>query len=210
MIFGNIEYINLLPFKLFLKRSKYNFLYKNGTPAQINKKFKQKSVDAAFISTVKARNVKTLPLGIVAYDEVKSVLIKLGQVRKDKASATSNVLAKILKLNGEVVIGDRALKLFLEDRTSYIDLAKQWNKKYDLPFVFATLAYNGHGGFLKSFTRQFKGEKIPYYMLSRYSKKSKISKKDILDYLQLITYKIGYKEKQSIKKFYKEMDNISH
>ncbi|GAB1467145.1 hypothetical protein MASR2M54_26450 [Aliarcobacter cryaerophilus] len=45
--------------------------------------------------------------------------------------------------------------------------------------------------------------KIPQYILEQYSKRSGISKKNILDYLTKIDYDIGYKEKRALKLFLK-------
>jgi len=60
MIFGKIEYLNLLPFHVFMKRftrssaAKMAMEYKKNVPAVINKKFKKRDVHAAFISSVAA------------------------------------------------------------------------------------------------------------------------------------------------------------
>lgn len=49
----------------------------------------------------------------------------------------------IINLNGKVLIGDAALKYYLEGGKG-IDLAEAWYEKTGLPFVFARLCYNKH------------------------------------------------------------------
>jgi len=55
LVFGKIEYLNLLPFHIFMKRflrqssAKLAMEYYKGVPSNINKKFKLKKVDGAFI-----------------------------------------------------------------------------------------------------------------------------------------------------------------
>lgn len=36
-----------------------------------------------------------------------------------------------------MIIGDKALKLYLQDPSRYIDLCTKWHEKTSLPFVFA-------------------------------------------------------------------------
>lgn len=213
MIFGKIDYINLLPFHIFLKKSnltnalKKSCEYKKSYPANINKEFRNRRVDGAFISSVESRGKKTLPLGIVAKKHVTSVLVKKNSTcKKDSHSATSNVLAKVLDINGEVVIGDKALKLYLENPEMYIDLAKKWNDKYNLPFVFAVLSTNTHFGTYKKLSVAFKNNrtKIPQYILKKYAFERKIPPKEILKYLSLISYEIGVKERRGLNLFLKK------
>ena len=145
MLFGKIDFINLLPFHIYLKRSplqnafKQSVGYKKGTPSALNYQLKRRKIDAAVISSIEStkRSYQTIDMGIVAKKEVTSVLVKQGIYQKDPASATSNALAKVLGIEGEVLIGDRALRAYLKDPESYIDLAKLWNEKTGLPFVFA-------------------------------------------------------------------------
>ncbi len=211
MIFGKIEYLNLLPFQIFMKRytrssqAKAIQEYKKGVPSKINRDFKTKAVDAAFISSIEAKRSKFAPLGIIAKKEVLSVLIIPSSVEKnDSASATSNRLAKVLNLKGEVVIGDRALKLYLQG-TEVIDMAKMWNEKYKLPFVFALLCHNKHDNEIKKVSNAFSKRKvkIPQYILKKASLSSEISPEDILHYLEHISYKLDYKAKKGLKKFWK-------
>lgn len=210
MIFAKIDFINLLPFHIFIKKNiKSNQIkaiinYKKSYPAKINKKFKKRVVDSAFISSITSRGEKRLDLGIIAKSDVQSVLVIPGKNKKDYQSETSNALAKILKLKGEVLIGDKALKYFHDNpNKEFIDLAKEWNKRYNLPFVFATLCYCKNGNYLKKLTKNFDKRKIkiPRYILNQYSKRSGISNKNILEYLKKIDYKIGLKEKKALKKF---------
>ena len=210
MVFGKIEYLNLLPFHIYMKRftrssqQSMSMNYKKGVPSAINSKFSSRKVDAAFISSIGARNHAHVDLGIIAKKEVLSVLvIPNTQNVKDTESATSNVLACVLDIKGEVIIGDKALRYYLEDKP-HIDLAKEWTSKYKLPFVFALLCYHKdkkiytkiQKGFLKS------NIKIPQYILKEASKKTDISQKNILNYLEYISYELDYKAKRGLKKFY--------
>ncbi len=211
MIFGKIDYLNLLPFHLFLKRfasttrHQMSVNYKKGVPSKINEDFLKRRVDAAFISSIKARRCRQTRLGIIAKKEVKSVLLKPSALDiKDSESATSNVLARTLGLHGEVLIGDKALKAYLEG-VEAIDLAQVWHEKYQLPFVFATLCYHNHHKHMKSLTREFLKTqyKIPQYLLERASQKTGIEKKEILSYLKLISYEIDGKSRRGLKQFHK-------
>ena len=210
MIFGKIEYLNLLPFHVFMKKftktSQQNMSmhYYRGVPAEINKKFLNRKVDAAFISSISAKKFQHVKLGIIAKKEVLSVLvIPNDDNKKDRESATSNVLANILNISGEVLIGDKALRYYLQNK-EHIDLAKLWNEKYNLPFVFALLCFHKDKKMYKEIERKFlkKKIKIPQYILTQASKKTDIAKKDILNYLTYISYKIDSRAKLGLKKFY--------
>ncbi len=215
MLFGKIDYINLLPFHLFLKRSsltnsvKKSCEYKKSYPSKINQQFKRREIDAAFISSIESHSstFKTLPLGIVAKKSVTSVIVKKNSISsKDPHSATSNVLAKVLNIDGEVYIGDKALKLYLENPQDYIDLAKQWNDKYSLPFVFARLSVNRYFTTFKKISVRFKNNhtKIPQYILKKYAHERMIPPQEIVKYLSLISYEIGAKERRGLKLFLKK------
>ncbi len=217
MIFAKIDFINLLPFHVFSKRyirsNQYKAIiqYKKSYPSAINKRFKKRKVDAAFISSIASRRCKTcLDIGIVADGIVDSVLVIPGSYKKDYQSDTSNALAKVLKIDGEVVIGDKALYKFYNEDTQFIDLAKEWKKKTNLPFVFARLCVNKHDRYLKELSNKFLNTKvfIPQYILEQYSQRSGISKKQILNYLTKIKYKIDIKEKKSLKIFLKLSNGI--
>jgi chorismate dehydratase len=210
MIFGKIDYLNLLPFHVFMKsymrhsRFKSTINHKKGVPSQINKAFKQRRVDAAFVSSVQANHYNCVGLGIIAKKEVLSVLVIPGRDQKDTASATSNALADMLGVKGQVLIGDKALAYQL-DHDDGIDLAKLWNEKYHLPFVFATLCYHKQGPYLKKVSKAFSKRevKIPYYLLKQASQKTGISMRDIKYYLTKISYNMDTKSKHSLKKFIK-------
>jgi chorismate dehydratase len=209
MIFAKIDFINLLPLHVFIKKNlssqtKQIIEYHKSYPASINKKFKKRKVDAAVISSIASRRCKKcLDLGIVADGVVDSVLVIPGSYKKDFQSDTSNALAKVLKIEGEVIIGDKALYKFHNSDEEFIDLAKEWKKKYNLPFVFARLCVNKHEKTLEKLAKDFLKTKvyIPQYILARYAKRSGISKKQIQEYLTKIHYKIGMKEKKSLKLF---------
>ena len=212
MIFAKIDFINLLPFHIFIKKNikssqlKSIIEYKKSYPSFINKKFKKRKVDSAFISSIASRNEKNLDFGIVAHDEVLSVLLIPGIEETDFQSQTSNALAKVLELEGKVLIGDKALKFYHENpNLAKIDLAKAWKNKFNLPFVFAVLCFNSNKKALIKLTKNFNKRhiKIPQYILEQYSKRSGVSKDDILQYLKKIDYDLGLKEKRSLKLFLK-------
>lgn len=216
MIFAKIDFINLLPFYVFIKKNikssqiKQIISYKKSYPSKINKQFKKRQIDAAFISSIASRSEKTIDLGIVAKKEVLSVLCIKGDFKEDYQSDTSNALAKILDIKGEVLIGDKALKYYHTNQNNdFIDLAKYWNTKYKLPFVFARLSFNKHEKYLKKLSKSFKNTnvKIPQYILNKYANRTNLKNKQINHYLKKITYDIGYKEKQSLKLFFKLAKN---
>lgn len=214
MVFGKIDYINLLPFHVFLKKSSLSSSFKSACeyhksyPSAINKKFKNRRVDAAFISSIQSnkKGIYPLDIGIIAKQEVRSVLVKKGSSKQDPASATSNMLAQVLDIQGEVIIGDKALKLYLENPTDYVDLAQQWHQKHQLPFVFARLCVNRHKSFYKQLSKRFIQTpiKIPCYILEHYAKERGICTKDIQAYLKLISYTMKQKEAQALKLFLKK------
>jgi len=210
MVFGKIEYLNLLPFHVFMKRftkssqQSMSMHYKKGVPAKINKKFLSRRVDAAFISSISAKKHKNMNLGIIAKKEVLSVLVVPDvDNQTDAESASSNVLARILDVKGKVLIGDKALKHYLENKP-LVDLAKEWNKKYNLPFVFALLCYHNDKNIYKSIEKNFLRQKIkiPNYILKQASIRTGIDTKDILNYLEYISYKLDAKAKKGLKAFY--------
>ena len=210
MIFGKIEYLNLLPFHVFMKRftkssqQSMSMHYKRGVPAEVNKKFLSRRVDAAFISSIHAKKFSHVDLGIIAKKEVKSVLvIPSFKALADKESASSNVLAQALDIKGEVLIGDKALRYSLENKP-HVDLAKEWNHKYNLPFVFALLCYHKDKKVYKKIEQEFlkRKVKIPHYILTQASLRTNVKEEDILDYLEYISYDLDAKARLGLKKFY--------
>ena len=210
MVFGKIEYLNLLPFHVFMKRftkssqQSMSMNYKRGVPSQINEKFISRRVDAAFISSISAQKYKNVGLGIIAKKEVLSVIVVPSDFdEKDQESASSNVLAKILNIQGKVLIGDKALRYSLSS-DAYVDLAKEWNEKYKLPFVFALLCYHKKQKLFASVQRRFLSQnvKIPQYILKKASAQTGIAQKEILKYLDYITYDLDTKARLGLKKFY--------
>jgi len=184
--------------------------YKKDVPAKINHAFTNRRVDAAFISSIKAKPYRYVNLGIIAKKEVRSVLlIPSKKDKRDKESASSNILAKILQQNGEILIGDKALRYALENN-NYVDLAQLWRQKYKLPFVFALLCYHKDKKMYKKIEREFlkKKQKIPRYLLQKAAKNTAIDPKDILEYLELISYRLDTKAKLGLKKFYSEAKRI--
>jgi len=203
MIIGKIDYLNLLPFHIFMK--KYDVRTKKGYPSQINRLFDKRLVEAGFISSIKSKNKKCFDAGIIANKKVMSVLVCDGKKIDDIESNTSNVLAKLLNLQGEVIIGDKALQRYFKENKNCKDLAEQWHKKYKLPFVFARFCVNKNHKKYEKLINKFLNTKvyIPYSVIKKYAKKLDLSTKEIKEYLNLIYYKMGYKEKKSLKKFLK-------
>jgi len=212
LVFGKIEYLNLLPFHVFMKRftstQQYKSMnYKKGVPSKVNQKFLTRRVDAAFISSIHAKGKKHTDLGIIAKKEVLSVLvIPHAQNKNDSESATSNVLANILNIEGEVLIGDKALRYRLQNKP-HIDLAREWKKKFNTPFVFAVLCYHNDKKLYKKIQKEFLKQKIkiPQYILKEASKRTAVNEKDILKYLEYISYKLDTKAKKGLSTFYKEI-----
>jgi len=211
MLFGKIEYLNLLPFHLFMKRYSrstrhyMSFRYKEGVPSKINAEYAARRVDAAFISSIKAQKESYVDLGIIAKKEVLSVLLlPSNNFTEDNASASSNVLATILGLKGEVIIGDKALRHYLDGDENAIDLAKLWYEKYKLPFVFALLCYHQHDREIRRLVSSFKRNhlKIPQYQLKQASLRTGIAPKAIQDYLTYISYELDTKAKAGLQKFW--------
>ena len=188
MIFGSISYLNLLPFQIFLKRclnhsgAKMAFRYYRGVPSSINKALKSRRVNAAFISSIASKKCKCSNLGIIAKGSVYSVFVIPNKNGDDPDSQTSNYLAKILGLKGQVIIGDKALKYYLDGGVG-IDLAKEWNERYKLPFVFALLCYHKDEKLYKSIHKEFLKQKvkIPQYILNDASKRTGIKTRHIAE-----------------------------
>lgn len=212
MIFGSISYLNLLPFQLFLKRylkhssTKMAFNYKRAVPSQINSSLRSREINAGFISSIESPRYRCSDLGIIANRAVYSVFVIEGEEKIDNESATSNRLASLLKLKGEVIIGDKALKYYL-DGGEGIDLATKWYEKTALPVVFARLCYNCHATIIRDISKKFLKQpvKIPQYILKREAKKRAITPKQLLWYLEHIEYKMDYRAKRSLKRFLREI-----
>lgn len=183
--------------------------YKKGVPSEINNKFTSRSVDAAFISSIAARKYNNVGLGIIAKKEVLSVIvIPHHETLQDSESATSNILVDVLDIQGKVLIGDKALAYTLKS-DEYIDLAKEWKKKYDVPFVFALLCYHKDKQIYKSIEKRFLKQKvkIPQYLLKQSAARTGIKAKDILHYLEYISYKMDAQSLKGLKKFYSLIHN---
>lgn len=181
-----------------------SFRYKRDVPSKINQALKKRKINAAFISSIESKKCKCTNLGIISHKKVHSVLLIDGEEKSDPASKTSNHLAKVLKLKGEVIIGDNALKHFLSGKPS-IDLSEVWYKKTNLPFVFARLCYNRYGTKIKQLSNKFakSNVKIPQYIVKKEAKKRGISSKELLWYLEHIEYIMDHKSHKSLKAFLK-------
>ncbi|HEX5710819.1 MAG TPA: MqnA/MqnD/SBP family protein [Sulfuricurvum sp.] len=212
MIFGKIDFLNLLPFHVFMKRyaktlhAQQSLNYHKGVPSKLNRSFAMRRIDAAFISSITARNCIHFNVGIVAKREVLSVLsIPYDRHKNDTDSATSNLLSQILDIHGEVLIGDKALRYYYSGG-EHMDLGKAWNSKTSLPFVFALLCTHHHADQLKRLSRAFTAYpvKIPHYILMKSARESGLSPGQIRHYLKFISYVIGEKERRGFKKFVRE------
>ncbi|MCX6073171.1 MAG: hypothetical protein NTY39_02495 [Campylobacterales bacterium] len=213
MIFGKIDFLNLLPFHVFMKkyarslRVHQSLNYHKGVPSALNRDFAMRRIDAAFISSITARHCHHFNVGIVAQSDVLSVLsLPSLHDKKDTDSATSNLLAAVLDIQGEVLIGDKALRYFYGGG-AHIDLGKVWNERTRLPFVFALLCTHHHTCKLQRLSQKFveKKIKIPYYILIENSRRSGLTPVQITHYLQFISYTIGEKEKRGYTRFVKEV-----
>ena len=215
MLFGSISYLNLLPFQVFLKKhirstaAKMASRYKRAVPSKINASLKRREVNAAFISSVESKKYRCTDLGIIADKKVYSVFVIPGAEMEDRASATSNRLAKILNIKGRVLIGDAALQYYLQGGEG-IDLAEAWHQKTKLPFVFARLCYNRHQNSIEKLAKQFSLStiRIPQYILKTEAKKRGITPKELLWYLEHIEYRMDYKAKRSLKTFLRKSRKI--
>ena len=213
MIFGKIDYLNLLPFHVFLKRYPMNSAerkaieHKKGVPSKLCRDLNRAKVGAAVISSVESRRAKyrKLDFGICAKNRVISVLVRKNTPRRlDPASMSSNMLSKILGLNGEVIIGDNALRAYLaEGREAFWDLGEEWRARTGLPFVFGRFSCARGAKYFERLVKKFHRApvKIPRYILREYSRSRGVSESDILWYLGFISYKMGAKEKLALKTF---------
>lgn len=208
MIFGKIDFLNLLPFHVFIKRYarstqfQQSLHYHKGVPSALNREFAMRRIDAAFISSITAKNCHHFGVGIVAQREVLSVLSLPNADKADADSATSNLLAQLLDVHGEVLIGDKALRYYYSGG-DHIDLGGIWHEQTGLPFVFALLCTHHHTDELRHLSHAFvaKKVKIPYYILMEASRQSNLSPVQIIHYLKFISYKVGLKEERGYKRF---------
>ena len=185
------------------------FNYRRDVPSKINKALRKRQINAGFISSIESSRYQCTDLGIIANKAVFSVFVIQGEDKTDQESASSNKLAKILNLKGEVTIGDKALKYYLEGGKG-IDLATAWYEETHLPFVFGRLCYNCHGKTIKKIAKSFMKSpvKVPQYILKKEAKKREISPKQLLWYLEHIQYKMNYKSKKSLKLFLTKASKI--
>jgi len=209
--FGSISYLNLLPFQVYMKRRSPStqfaqmLRWRRAVPSAINRDFRRGRVHAAFISSIASRRCRCTDLGIVADGPVYSVFVLPEASAPDPASATSNRLAGLLGLQGRVLIGDTALKHYLEGGEG-IDLAEAWKEKTGLPFVFARLCHNHHGDRIQALAKRFAMSEVPIprYLLNKEAGKRGISPAQLRWYLNHINYQIGWREKKSLERFLKE------
>lgn len=211
MKIGRIEYLNLLPFFVFLKQSPLTTATKqfaqshHSYPAKLNMDYLFRRIDSGFISSFAARKQRLSCAGIVGRGKVQSVLAIIGERGEDEQSATSNALLQTLHINGRVLIGDRALVFYLaHDSSAFVDLAEAWFAKHRLPFVFGRFCYQTKSALHEKLARHFVQTrvKIPHYLLTQASRQTGIAPQHIRDYLCQIFYQIGAKERKSIRIFY--------
>lgn len=219
MRFGKIDYLNLLPFDVCVKAyplpsyMKKCIMLKKSYPAKLNQDFLFGRIDAGFISSIAGYQShythKVCPTGIIAKGAVWSVIVKKGS-GFDYQSDTSNALLQVLGLQGEVLIGDRAL-LFKHNGGEFEDMGALWWERTELPFVFGRLCFRAHGELIERISKVFnkhygnKHKKIPYYILMAATRRSGLESWYILEYLEHIFYAIGAKEKRGLERFYREV-----
>lgn len=213
MRFGKIDYLNLAPFDIFIKKYPTQSSFKlfinhhKNYPAKLNKEFLFKRIDAGFISSIAGMKSKKTKSAIISYGEVWSVVAIKSDNKFDYQSASSNALSIVLKIDGEILIGNRALgyKLGHKLDKDYIDLGLEWYKKYRLPFVFGLLCCNKFEKFYNKLSESFNNQniKIPQYLLKEYENLTKIKKGDIKEYLKHIHYKVSNKPKIGLNRFYR-------
>ena len=211
---GKIDYLNLLPFDVYLKASslstqqKRMIAYKKSYPAKLNKDFLFSRIDAGFVSSIMALGDKKIAsnIGIIAKGEVWSVIVIPQRSKDDYQSATSNALAKVLGVSGEIRIGDRALHYKLGGG-EYQDLGLLWWEKHHLPFVFGLFCSKKKNSQIQTLLKGFAKAKvkIPYYILEQRARETHISAKEIKEYLQKIYYKLASKEKRGLECFHREL-----
>ncbi|WP_457596888.1 MqnA/MqnD/SBP family protein [Hydrogenimonas sp.] len=211
MVFGKIEYLNLLPFHQFLKRyfrhgaEKAAWRKKGGHPAAVNEALRRGRIDAAVISSVASRRWRCADMGIVADGAVWSVLALPGENRPDEESATSNALAGVLGIEGRLLIGDKALRHYFE-KGEGIDLAAEWKARTGLPFVFARLCGRGrHARRIGRIGRLFLKApvQVPYRDRARAAEKLGITVSQLDSYLARIGYRLGWRERRALARFLK-------
>jgi len=197
--------------KRYIKHSgmKMGMNYRRDVPSQINKALKKRQIDAGFISSIESPNYQCSNLGIIANKAVYSVFIIKGKNQTDVESASSNRLAQVLKLQGEVLIGDKALVYYLNGGEG-IDLATEWYNQTKLPFVFARLCYTCHGQQIEKIAKKFRKQpiKVPQYLLKREAKKRAITPSQLLWYLNHIEYNMNHKSNKSLKLFLKKSKGL--
>jgi chorismate dehydratase len=216
MIFGSISYLNLLPFQVYMKRRSPStqfaqmLRWRRAVPSIINRQFRRGRVHAAFISSIESRRCRCTDLGILADGAVHSVFVLPGENESDPASASSNALADVLDLQGQVLIGDAALRHRLRGGEG-IDLARAWKERTGLPFVFARLCYKRQGKRIRKVAKDFgsKEWKIPRYILEREAKRRGITPEQLRWYLGHIDYRLGWREKKGLKLFLKKAKKVT-
>jgi len=209
--FGSIAYLNLLPFQVFMKRRSPStqfaqmLRWRRAVPSEINRRFRRGEIHAAFISSIESRQCRCTDLGIVADGAVYSVFVVPGVTAEDPASATSNRLAKSLGIEGRTLIGDAALRYYLSGGEG-VDLALEWKRRTGLPFVFARLCYRKEGRRVQRLARAFAATNvsIPRYILEREAARRKITPEALTWYLRHIRYRMGWRERRSLKRFFRQ------
>ena len=193
--------------------------YHKGVPKEINGLLSARRVDAGFVSSIISPKFTHLNVGVVAYKKVLSVLVvQDDETVPDSQSQSSNALADILGVKGKILIGDKALRLYLKEKESpnfeknVKDLATLWHQKYHLPFVFARFCVNAQASFYAELLERFvqRPIKIPHYILTQESQKHKIDREDIKAYLKYIHFKMGKKEEQSLRLFFRLLRQRRH
>lgn len=223
MRFGKIDYLNLLPFEVFIrsypKPSQFQLFYnkRKSYPSRLNQEFLFSRIDAGFVSSIvalrsKRERFQATNVGIIARKKVMSVICLPQERGDDYQSATSNALLRVLGLTGRVLIGDRALVEVLKMQSKgrdaiYWDMGEMWVQRERLPFVFGRLCVRKNREFYARLIQAFVREKtrIPYFILKKAESKSGIECKEILKYLDNLSYKLDKKAQIGMNRFYRKL-----
>ncbi len=242
MRLGIIDYINVLPLTYALEHGKVPFEGEitKAVPTKLNSMLAEGKLDAGFISSIEyaKRDYILLPFSISCDREVLSVLLlshvpvnRIKTVSVTKDSATSVVLLKILlkhafslsvsysgRGDAELVIGDKALKAFVEPHDYLLDLGKAWCEFSKEKMVFAVFSarkdveVSSLTSLEDSLKASFEwGKRNMKEIITYAAKKTGLEKPFIKRYYNCLSFSFGPEERRGLKKFYhyaKELGEI--
>ena len=215
---GLVPFLNAAPFS----QLEHELIY--APPTMLNTMMLNGELDCALTSSIVPLDgkIERIPhLGLATKSEIRSVNLYLrgplegASLCLDPRSGTSNLLLEILtedhkvsfttdqsSADGFILIGDDALKQQHIPGYETIDLAKWWVEKTSLPFVFAL------------FTKQIGIDTSPMEeelyaiidsvdsFLPKLAKREDFPEKDLREYFDLFTYKLGPDEERGLNYFY--------